>query len=220
MKTNKKIALGYARTAAEGQPGIELQRKAIEEFAKNNGYDITIWIEHSKRSGVDSNFDWLHESLENNKEIRFLLIHKVDRLSRSTSKLIALEKYLKEEYNVVVDVAKKTALPYFKTNEQYESEGLEPRQAAAAFMQSVNRLVSNQGDDYEETWTLTHVYESENFYEISQKGMTCCLDKQYGVIPKVGDKLTIYTKGGRFGSIRGMDLNDERIFWNADEELE
>jgi hypothetical protein len=74
-------------------------------------------------------------------------------------------------------------------------------------------------DNYEETWTITGVHESENYYEVSQKAMTCCLHKQYGVNPKVGDQLTIYTKGGRFGSIRGMDLNNQRIYWKTDEEL-
>ena len=220
MKTNKKIALGYVRTATEEQTNKELQKEAIAEFAKNNGYEIVNWIEHSNHSGLSSDFDWLYESLENNKEIQFILIYAVDRLSRNTTKLIALEKYLKEQYNVVLDVVKETPLPYFKTDKQNGPERFVQRQAATVLMQTVNHLVLNQSEDYTETWTLTHVRESKNHYEVSQGGAGCCLSKQYGVIPKVGDRLTIYTKGGRFGCVRGMDLNEERIFWKADEELE
>lgn len=72
----------------------------------------------------------------------------------------------------------------------------------------------------QETRTITDVQESEDWFEISQDGMCCGLKKKYGVTPKVGDKLTVHTKGGTFGTIRGMDLNGKRIFWKTDEELE
>ncbi len=74
--------------------------------------------------------------------------------------------------------------------------------------------------NYKETRTITKVTESENWIEISQDGMCCGLKKEYGVVPKVGDKLTVHTKGGAFGTIRGMDLNGKKIFWKTDEELE
>ncbi len=74
--------------------------------------------------------------------------------------------------------------------------------------------------NYQETRTITDVRESEDWFEISQDGMCCGLKKKYGVTPKVGDKLTVHTKGGTFGTIRGMDLNGSRIFWKTDEELE
>jgi len=75
-------------------------------------------------------------------------------------------------------------------------------------------------NNYQETRTITDVRESEDWFEISQDGMCCGLKKKYGVTPKIGDKLTVHTKGGTFGTIRGMDLNGNRIFWKTDEELE
>lgn len=75
-------------------------------------------------------------------------------------------------------------------------------------------------ENYQETNEITNVRESEDWFEISQGGMCCGLKKEYGVIPKVGDMLTVHTKGGSFGTIRGMDLNGKRIFWKTDKQLE
>ena len=75
-------------------------------------------------------------------------------------------------------------------------------------------------ENYQETNVITEVTESEDWYSISQNGMGCGLKKEYGVKPKVGDKLTVHTKGGSFGTIRGMDLNGSKIFWKTDEDLE
>lgn len=77
-----------------------------------------------------------------------------------------------------------------------------------------------KNENYQETNVITKVTEYENWYEISQDGTCCGIKKEYGVIPKVGDKLTVHTKGGAFGTIRGMDLNGKKIFWKTDEELE
>ena len=74
--------------------------------------------------------------------------------------------------------------------------------------------------NYKETNEITGVSESENYFEISHVGMCCGLKKSYEVTPKVGDKLTVHTKGGVFGTIRGMDLNGTPIFWKTDEDLE
>ena len=74
--------------------------------------------------------------------------------------------------------------------------------------------------NFKETRIITEVRESDDWYELSQDGMCCGLKKKYGVKPKVGDKLTVHTKGSSFGTIRGMDLNGETIFWKTDEELE
>jgi len=74
--------------------------------------------------------------------------------------------------------------------------------------------------DYKETNIITEVSNSEDGYGISQDGMCCFLKKEYGVKPTVGDKLTIHTKNGAFGTIRGMDLNGKKIFWKTDEDLE
>lgn len=72
----------------------------------------------------------------------------------------------------------------------------------------------------QETRKITEVTESGEWYSISQDGMCCGLKKAYGVVPKVGDELTVHTKGGTFGTIRGMDLNGKKIFWKTDKELE
>lgn len=78
----------------------------------------------------------------------------------------------------------------------------------------------NKKENYQTTRTITNVTESDDWYEISQNGMCCGLKKKYGVKPIVGDKLTVHTKGSSFGTIRGMDLNGDVIFWFSDEELE
>jgi hypothetical protein len=65
-------------------------------------------------------------------------------------------------------------------------------------------------ENYQETRIITDVTESENYYSI-----TCG-----GVVSKVGDKLTVHTKDGKFGTIRGMALNGELIFWKTNEDLE
>lgn len=77
-----------------------------------------------------------------------------------------------------------------------------------------------KSQNYQETNEITDVTESGDWYQISQDGLCCGLKKSYGVIPKVGDKLTVHTKGGSFGTIRGMDLNGVKIFWKSDDELE
>lgn len=75
-------------------------------------------------------------------------------------------------------------------------------------------------ENYQETRTITEVTDGKDWYSISQGGMCCGLKKSYGVVPKVGDELTVHTKGGSFGTIRGMDLNGKPIFYKSDEELE
>jgi hypothetical protein len=75
-------------------------------------------------------------------------------------------------------------------------------------------------ENWKETRKIDKVEEYEDSYTITQGIMCCGLSKKYGVIPKVNDQLTIHTKGGAFGTIRGMDLNGEKIFWKTDEDLE
>ena len=74
--------------------------------------------------------------------------------------------------------------------------------------------------NYQETNVITNVVECEDGYSITQDCLGCFLSKSYGVVPKVGDKLTVHTKGGAFGNIRGMDLNGVKVFYKTDEELE
>lgn len=74
--------------------------------------------------------------------------------------------------------------------------------------------------NYQETRTITGVTDGKEMLSISCGGLCCGLYKKYGVTPKVGDELTVHTKGSAFGTIRGMDLNGHKIFWKTDEELE
>jgi hypothetical protein len=74
--------------------------------------------------------------------------------------------------------------------------------------------------NYQETNVITEVTEGKNTHTISMNGLCCGINTSYGILPKVGDKLTVHTKGGAFGTIRGMDLNGEKIFWKTDEEME
>lgn len=46
-------------------------------------------------------------------------------------------------------------------------------------------------ENYQETRTITDVTESEYYYSITCGGVVCGLKKEYGVVPKVGDKLTL-----------------------------
>jgi hypothetical protein len=75
-------------------------------------------------------------------------------------------------------------------------------------------------ENYQETNLITKVQENNTYYSISHGGLCCGLKKSYEVIPQVGDYLTVHTKGGTFGIIRGMDLNGKKIFYKTDEELE
>ncbi len=74
--------------------------------------------------------------------------------------------------------------------------------------------------DYQETNVIVDIQEGEAWCSISIEGLCCGLKKEYGVKPKIGDRLTLYTKGDRFGTIRGMEINEKRIFWIADDELQ
>jgi len=75
-------------------------------------------------------------------------------------------------------------------------------------------------ENYQETGVITDVTDGKDYYSVSRDGLCCGLGKKYGVTPIVGDSLTVHTKGGAFGIIRGMDLNGKQIFWKTDEELE
>lgn len=74
--------------------------------------------------------------------------------------------------------------------------------------------------NYKETREITDVTDGNNYYSISMDETCCGLDKSYGVKPKIGDELTVHTKGSAFGTIRGMDLNGKKIFYKSDEQLE
>lgn len=77
-----------------------------------------------------------------------------------------------------------------------------------------------KNENYQETRKITEVTIGKKWHSISMDGTCCGMKASYGVIPKVGDELTVHTKGGSFGTIRGMDLNGKKIFWKTDEDLE
>lgn len=86
-----------------------------------------------------------------------------------------------------------------------------------------NSEVSN----YQETNVITKVETSpeSDYYTISMGSMCFGLDKSHGYEPSVGEEITIHTKGGSFGTIRGVDIKEKNvswknIFWRTDKELD
>lgn len=77
-----------------------------------------------------------------------------------------------------------------------------------------------QNSNYKESGAITEVSESDNYFTVHRGSTVCGLKKKYGVVPKVGDLLTVHTKGGPFGSIVGMDLNGVPVFFVTKEQFE
>ena len=77
-----------------------------------------------------------------------------------------------------------------------------------------------KNDTYTETGKITSVTLGKDWHSVNIGSMGCGMKASYGVIPKVGDTLSVYSKGGAFGTIRGMDLNGQKVFWKTDEDLE
>jgi len=67
---------------------------------------------------------------------------------------------------------------------------------------------------------ITKVEEREDGFEVNCNGLGFCLNKKFwnNFIPKVGDKINLYTIKG--SCIRGIDLNGEKVFYKSDEQLE
>ncbi len=71
----------------------------------------------------------------------------------------------------------------------------------------------------EETGVITEVTESDEHYGIStDQSLGFGLSKEYGVIPKVGDKIVLHCHQGSM--VRGLDLNGETVYYKSDEQLE
>ena len=78
-----------------------------------------------------------------------------------------------------------------------------------------------QSIDHKETGIIREIEESDSGYTIHQVGgLSLFLDKKHNAIPKKGDEITIHTKGGVFGTIRGIYINGEIVFWKTDANLE
>lgn len=70
-----------------------------------------------------------------------------------------------------------------------------------------------------ENLTITEVKKGDDYFSISTKEGSCFgIKTKYGVTPKVGDKVTLHSRGGC--DIRGIDLNGVKLFYKTDEELE
>lgn len=75
--------------------------------------------------------------------------------------------------------------------------------------------------DHEEVSKVAKVHDLQDYYSITtENGIGFGLDKIYGVEPKHGDDITIITKDGAFGTIRGVNLNGKVVFYKTDEQLE
>jgi len=91
-----KQAIGYVRVSTKEQGdsklGLEAQRKAIEEFATTHGYELLTTHEEvaSGGSGLDER-KVLRQALSQAKKLKcFILISKLDRLSREVSLVSSL----------------------------------------------------------------------------------------------------------------------------------
>lgn len=70
-----------------------------------------------------------------------------------------------------------------------------------------------------ETGVIKSISESETAFYIDLEGSwSFTFQKQYGVRPKIGDLITLYTKN--ISIIRGVDLNGVRVFYKTNEELD
>ena len=98
-------AIGYMRVSTKGQAdddkyGIEVQRKAIEEYASANGYEVIEWIE-DEGSGASDDREGLRKIMNEtyNPPIEAVIVFKNDRIARDT-KMYFYYLYSLEKRNV------------------------------------------------------------------------------------------------------------------------
>jgi hypothetical protein len=72
-------------------------------------------------------------------------------------------------------------------------------------------------DQLPKTITLDDVTEDEHRFSLSGNGTWFGLDKKYGVSPKIGDVVNLYTHRGSL--IRGLDLNGVPVFYKTEADL-
>jgi len=60
--------------------------------------------------------------------------------------------------------------------------------------------------------------DDEHYDILTEDSKGFYFEKKYGVIPKVGDKITIYSVRG--STIRGIDINDSVVFFKTDKQLD
>lgn len=71
---------------------------------------------------------------------------------------------------------------------------------------------------WNEEEAITEISASDDWYSIRCGSTGFGLKKSYGVVPKVGDKVSLATIN--FSLIRGMKINGEIVFFTTDEQLE
>lgn len=90
MSSDNKIkAVGYCRysSANQREESITAQKRFIGIFAQNFGYEITDWYVDEAQSGKTADrksFQQLIYDVEHKPEFRAVIVHKLDRFSRST----------------------------------------------------------------------------------------------------------------------------------------
>lgn len=95
-------AVGYCRFSSENQAdgfSIEAQKNAINDFAKRNGYSISKFYVDEAKSGTDMNgrpsfLDMLADAKKH--EFQVVIVHKLDRFSRSRVDSAISKKILKD----------------------------------------------------------------------------------------------------------------------------
>jgi len=96
-------AVGYVRVSTEEQTegyGLEIQKKAIKDYAKKNKLELIEIFEDAgisgangfdKRAGLKALFDFVSHN-----DIDYVIVHKYDRLSRDLFLQLFIEKELKK----------------------------------------------------------------------------------------------------------------------------
>jgi len=103
---NDDYGVGYVRYSSDrqGEATIEAQKRAITTFAAQNGITLMKWYEDRAHSGKDDNrpaFQQMKRDMEEN-DFGKILVHKVDRFSRSIIDFLNYEKhYQGMDVNVV-----------------------------------------------------------------------------------------------------------------------
>ena len=66
---------------------------------------------------------------------------------------------------------------------------------------------------------INNISENNEIYYIDLKdSRSFCLEKRYGIIPKIGDIIKLHTVKGLI--VRGVDINEESIFYKSNEQLD
>jgi hypothetical protein len=75
-----------------------------------------------------------------------------------------------------------------------------------------------RGLDNGQVMTLTKVEQRDDYFDLLSDGTGFGLRSDYGVQPKVGDVVTLYTRN--FSTVRGVDLNGAPVFYKTEAELD